>query len=287
VTINAFTVDVEEWFHICGVPELANPERWTRLPSRVVETTDAVLALLDRCGVRGTFFVLGWVAERHPPLVDRIRRAGHEIGSHGSRHQRVYELGVTRFAEDVRASCAALSTAGAPDVRLFRAPEWSINDRAPWALEVLVQAGFTVDSSRAPLRVVGNPAYPRRPHSIQTPSGTIVEVPPLITRRLGQPMPFGGGWGLRMSPARRILDEIARRNRDGQPVTLWLHPWELDPNPPRVRLPPGKRFAHYFRLDGLAQRLEQVLRGTSFGTISQMLGSTSLDPPASAPASRS
>jgi polysaccharide deacetylase family protein (PEP-CTERM system associated) len=275
VVLNAFTVDVEDWFHICGVPALADSARWPTLPARVVQTTDAVLALLDRCGIRATCFVLGWVAERHPELVDRIRRAGHEIGSHGSRHQRVYELDPARFAEDLQASRAALAAAGVSGVQMFRAPEWSINDRAPWALDVLVRAGFTVDSSRAPLRIVGNPAYPQRPHHLQTPAGSIVEVPPLVSRRLGQQMPFGGGWGLRMSRPSRVLHEIARRNRAGEPVTLWLHPWELDPDPPRIRLPPGKHFAHYFRLDGLAERLEDVLRGASFGTIGQMLASCS------------
>jgi polysaccharide deacetylase family protein (PEP-CTERM system associated) len=264
-------VDVEEWFHVCGVKALSDPAVWSALPSRVVPTTDAVLKLLDRCGVRATCFVLGWIAERHPELVDRLRRAGHEIGSHGSRHQRLFELGPTRFLEDLGASRAALAAAGVPDVRSFRAPEWSLNDRAPWALDVLVEAGFTVDSSRAPMRVVGNPAYPQRPHVLHAATGSIVEVPPLVRQRLGQAIPYGGSWGLRMSKPRHTLAEIDRRNRAGEPVTLWIHPWELDPDPPRVCLPVGRRFTHYFRLNGLAGRLEEVLRGASFGTIGQML----------------
>lgn len=271
--MNAFTVDVEEWFHICGVPALADPARWNALPSRAVATTEAVLTLLDRCGVRATFFVLGWIAERHPRLVRRIEAAGHEIGSHGSRHQRVYELGPERFAQDLRLACGALVTAGVSDVRMYRAPEWSANERAPWAPELLAQAGFTVDSSRAPLRLVGDPSYPQQPYRLDTAAGPLIEVPPLVGRRFGQLVPLGGGWGFRMTRPRHILAEIARRNAAGEPVTLWLHPWELDPDPPRVRLPTRLRFAHYFRLNGLSGRLEEVLRGASFDSIGHMLAS--------------
>ena len=271
--INAFTVDVEEWFHVCGVPALADPAGWDRLESRVAADTRRVLDLLDRCGVRATCFVVGWVAERHPEVVAAIRDAGHEIGSHGQWHRRVYELDPEEFTRDLRLSRAALAAAGAPGVARFRAPEWSINGRAPWALERLAAEGFTVDSSRAPLRVVGDPMYPEVPHVIDTPGGRIVEVPPAVERRLGQRTPFGGGWGLRLAGPSRVIREIARRNAAGVPVTCWIHPWELDPDPPRMSLPAGKAFAHYFRLSGWADRLRQVLRGAPFGSMSQMLAS--------------
>jgi peptidoglycan-N-acetylglucosamine deacetylase len=279
LSLNAFSVDVEDWFHICGVSALESASAWEPLPSRVVATTDRVLALLDRTAVTATFFVLGWVAERHPELVARIRGAGHEIGSHGFGHRRVYELGDAAFVEDVRRAARALVAAGAPPPRLYRAPEWSINDRAPWALARLVELGVVVDASRAPLAIVGNPRYAQQPHRLFTAAGEIVEAPPFVTRRFGQLMPLGGGWGLRMSSPARVLAEIGRRNDAGEPVTMWLHPWELDPDPPRVRLPLDKRFAHYFRLDGLAGRLEEVLRGASFGTIGQMLASAGVTVP--------
>jgi len=268
--LNAFTVDVEEWFHVCGVPALG-PDRWPSLPSRVAANTERLLDLLDRLDIRATFFILGYVAERHPALVARIRDAGHEVGSHGHRHQRVYELGPDGFARDLEAASQALAAAGCSDVRLFRAPEWSINDRSLWALETLARQGFTVDSSMAPLKIVGNPRYPQRPYPRATAAGPIREVPPMVTRRFGQQMPFGGGWGLRMSPPIRVLGEIARRNRAGDPVTLWVHPWEIDPDPPRVPLPADKRFAHYFRLSGFEARLAEVLKGASFATIGDML----------------
>jgi polysaccharide deacetylase family protein (PEP-CTERM system associated) len=269
--INAFTVDVEDWFHICGIDALSAPARWATLPSRVVGTTLRVLDLLDRRGIRGTFFVLGWVAERYPGLVSTIRAAGHEIGSHGHLHRRVYELTPDELDRDLAAAQAALSAAGCDTARLFRAPEWSINDRSLWALDILARRGFQVDSSMAPLRIVGNPDYPQQPYLRDTAAGPIREVPPMVRRRFGQHMPFGGGWGLRYSRPTTVVSEIARRNRAGEPVTLWIHPWELDPDPPRTRLPTHKRFAHYFRLPGFERRLGEVLKGARFDTIGAML----------------
>ena len=263
---NIFTVDLEEWFHVCGVRALARTE-WDRLPSRVELTTDLVLELLDRAGVRGTFFVVGWVAERHPRLIERVRAAGHEIGSHSHIHGRAYDLGAAGFAEDLAASVRALEAVGVSDVRLFRAPEWSINDRSLWALDELTRQGFTADASMAPLRIVGDPAYPRYPHTRKTPSGPILEVPPFVTDRLGQTMPMGWGWGLRMSSPRRVLRLIEAENRAGRPAVVTLHPWEIDPDPPRVALPLKLYFAHYFRLSGFADRLRDVLGGTSFGPL--------------------
>jgi polysaccharide deacetylase family protein (PEP-CTERM system associated) len=274
--INAFTVDVEEWFHICGVTGWPGVELWQELPSRVVATTRDLLDLLDGCGVRGTFFTLGWIAERYPSLVEEIVKAGHEVGSHGHLHQRVYELTPERFADDLNASRAALSAAGAHSITGYRAPEWSINGRSLWALDLLARAGFRFDSSMAPLRIVGDPDYPQVPHTHQTAYGDLFEFPPLVGRRLGQNIPLGGGWGLRMTDPRRVVEVIERRNQQGIPVALFIHPWELDPDPPRVRLPLAKRFVHYFRLGAFRERLEEVLRAVSFAPMSQVLG---LSPP--------
>jgi polysaccharide deacetylase family protein (PEP-CTERM system associated) len=268
---NCLTVDVEEWFHVCGAGEALAFGRWDTLPSRVVDTTRDVLDLLDACGVRGTFFVLGWIAERHPALVQEILRGGHEVGSHGHLHQRVYELTPDEFSSDLDAGCAALVAAGATRVRGYRAPEWSINERSLWALERLARAGFTFDSSMAPMRIIGDPEYPQGPHTRSTTAGDLFEFPPLVDRRFGQNMPLGVGWGLRMSAPGRVIRVIEDRNRRGIPVALAIHPWEIDPDPPRVALPAAKRFAHYFRLDGFRRRLEQVLRGASFAPMSEVL----------------
>jgi polysaccharide deacetylase family protein (PEP-CTERM system associated) len=269
--LNCLTVDVEEWFHICGAGGPLAMEHWPELPSRVVATTRDLLDLLDTCGVRATFFVLGWVAARYPEIVGEIVRAGHEVGSHSHLHRRVYDLTPESFARDLEDSRAALETAGAPGVRGYRAPEWSINSRSLWALDGLAAAGFTFDSSMAPMKIVGDPAYPQHPHERTTRRGTLLEFPPPVLRRFGQNMPLVG-WGLRMTAPRTVMAAIDARNRAGIPVALSVHPWEIDPDPPRVKLPLAASFAHYFRLAGFRTRLERILRGLAFAPMSEVLG---------------
>jgi polysaccharide deacetylase family protein (PEP-CTERM system associated) len=266
---NIFTVDLEEWFHVCGVPALAR-DRWDHLPSRVEVTTGRVLDLLDAAGARATFFVVGWIAERHPRLIERVRAAGHDVGSHGHWHERAYDLGPEGFAQDLQASLAALRAVGVGDVRAYRAPEWSITPRSIWALDVLAAAGLSVDASMAPVKIVGDPSFPRLPHVRATRAGPILEVPPLVADRFGQVMPMGWGWGLRMSSPRRVLRALDAANRRGHAAILTIHPWEVDPDPPRVDLPWTLHFAHYFRLDGFVDRLRQILAGAEFGSLAGM-----------------
>ena len=275
---NCLTVDVEEWFHVCDAKGSLGFDRWDTLPSRVVDTTRDLLDLLDACGVRGTFFVLGWIADRYPALVKEIADAGHEVGSHGHLHQRVYELTPESFTRDLEAGRAALATAGVQNVRGYRAPEWSINDRSLWALEALARAGFTFDSSMAPMRIVGDPGYPQQPHTRSTPSGDVLEFPPLVDRRFGQNMPLGLGWGLRMTAPARVIRVIDDRNTRGIPVALAVHPWEIDPDPPRVTLPRASSFGHYFRLSGFRGRLERILRGAAFAPMGEVLGLSPVSP---------
>lgn len=270
--VNALTVDVEEWFHVCGVPAL-DRANWDRLPSRVELTTRLLLELCDRTNSRATFFVLGWVAERCPRLVAEISAAGHQIGSHGHLHARAYELGEPQFRADLRASIDAIAAAG-PRPWCFRAPEWSINNRSMWALDVLAGEGMTVDASMAPVRLVGDVRFPRTPHVRTTSAGPVREVPPLVTDRLGQVMPIGWGWALRWSSPTAVLRTIDQTNQAGAPAVLTVHPWEIDPDPPRVALPARLRFAHYFRLSGFAGRLRQILENARFGSIDAALSSS-------------
>lgn len=264
--LNSLTVDVEEWFHICGVDAL-QPDMWPQLPSRVESNTRLVLEELNHAGITGTFFVVGWVATRYPALVEAIRAAGHQVGSHSFWHRRVYELDPELFATDLQDSVDALRAAGVAEVTAFRAPEWSINRRSEWALDVLARQGFRIDASMAPLRIVGDVSFPREPSIRSTPSGPILEMPPLVADRFGHVMPMGWGWGLRMSAPARVLREIERANRQGRPAVLTIHPWELDPDPPRITLPARLRFAHYFRLDGFRERLRTILHSARFGPL--------------------
>jgi len=238
----------------------------------VDETTDILLHMFERRHVRATFFVLGWVAERHPGLIPRIMQGNHEIGSHGYRHRRVYEMDPRAFEKDLDRSLEVLAGAGSGPVLGFRAPEWSINDRSLWALDVLAGKDLRFDSSMTPLRLVGNPSYSQVPHRRPTRNGDLLEFPPLVARRMGQNIPLGGGWGLRMSSPRTVLREIANRNRLDVPVALFVHPWEIDPHPPRCSLPLGLRFAHYFKLGGFRERLDEILAGAEFGPMGEVLG---------------
>jgi peptidoglycan-N-acetylglucosamine deacetylase len=269
--MNLFTVDVEDWFHVCGAGGTLDHANWESLPSRVVATTRRLIDMLDAAQVTATFFVVGWVAERHPNLIEELLRAGHEVGSHSHLHRRVYELTPTEFSADLASASSALVSAGAPRPRAFRAPEWSINDRAPWALEHVARQGFAVDASMAPLKIVGSLEYPRVPHLRTTPGGPIVEVPPFVADRFGQVMPLGWGWGLRMTSPTRVVRTIVTANAAGIPAVLTVHPWEVDPDPPRVSLPPRLWFAHYFRLSGFERRLNEIVRHTPFVTLDALV----------------
>jgi polysaccharide deacetylase family protein (PEP-CTERM system associated) len=272
----ALTIDVEEWFHICGVGPELSPERWPALPSRVAANTRTLLDMLDRRQVRATFFVLGYVAERFPELIHEIVAAGHEVGSHGHMHTRVYEMTPDAFAADLDRSVAALRDAGAPPTTSFRAPEWSINDRSLWALDALASRGFRIDSSMAPLRMVGSVRYPQSMHRRTTRAGSLVECPPMVSRRWGQNVPGGGGWGLRMLTPAAALSELDRRARAGQMSILWVHPWEIDDDPPKIPLPWSRWFAHYFRLNGFRARLDAILAGASFATLGTLVAEAGL-----------
>jgi polysaccharide deacetylase family protein (PEP-CTERM system associated) len=268
--INAFTVDVEDWFHICGVDDRLPAAEWPRLPSRVTQTTRWLLDDLDAADVRATFLVVGWVAARFPELVADILAAGHEVGAHGHWHRRVYELTPDAFARDLAANLAALHDAGATHVHAYRAPEWSITARSPWALPLLRQAGLRIDASRAPVPVVGSTSLPRRPHPVATAHGVIAEVPPFVVDRGRWAYPIGWGWALRAAAPRQVLRAIAARNEAGGPAVLTVHPWEVDPDPPAVRLPRRLAFAHYFRLPGFRARLREILAHGQFGPLSDL-----------------
>lgn len=265
--MNAFTIDLEEWFHICGVGGALAAPNWDRLPSRVESTTRWLLDELDVAGVRATWFVLGWVAERHPRLIEEVHAAGHTLGSHGCSHTRIFELTPEAFAAELEASRRTISGITSQPVHTFRAPEWSLNTRIPWAFDCLHQAGFTLDASMAPLRIVGQIDYPRVPHLRRVSDGAIVEVPPFVADRYGHVMPMGWGWGLRMSRPARVAREIERANHAGRPAVLTVHPWEIDPDPPRARMPARQHFAHYFRLSGFANRLREIVRTVPFTSL--------------------
>lgn len=271
------TVDVEDYFQVSAFAQQVRPEDWGRYESRVVRNTHRILELVAAAGTRGTFFILGWVAERYPQLVREIQQAGHEIGCHSHRHQLVYELGPARFRQDLRESRDTLEQNLGEPVRLYRAPSFSITQRSLWALEILVEEGFETDSSIYPIRHdrYGIPDAPVHPHRIQTPSGEIREFPGMVSH-FGNPdrsprLPVGGGGYLRLLPwtlTRALLAQIRRQQR---PLNIYVHPWEVDPDQPRLQGSLKSRFRHYQNLKTTEPKLKTLLAEFRLTTMSDVL----------------
>jgi len=271
---NVLTVDVEDYFHPSEVQRRASPGSWHELPPRVEAATERVLDLLDRHGVKATFFVLGWVAERQPALVSAIASAGHEIGCHSYAHQLVWHLSPQRFREDtLRAKEAIENTIGVP-VIVYRAPSYSITARSLWALEVLVECGFQYDSSIYPVHHdrYGMPEFGRRARVVQTPAGPIMEVPVATVRLAGfLQAPVGGGAYLRLLPYRYTAAGIRRINRtEHRPACVYFHPWEIDASQPRLIRPGLARFRTCAGLSRMEAKLERLMSEFTFSTLTSV-----------------
>jgi len=268
---NILTVDVEDWFHICGVEKLIPQASWPRLESRVTINTMKILEFLCQKRVKATFFVLGFVAERHPDLIKKIDRAGHEIATHGYAHRRVYTMSPDRFRQDLIRAVSILSAITGKPVKGYRAPEWSIRDDSLWALDILQQEGFEYDSSMAPLPIIGNPDYAMIPHRLTLDQGHLWELPPLAATTPLVNLPLGGGWGLRIFPYHLIRSTILKLNKQGQPAVIFLHPREFDLDNPRIRLPLVRRFVLDARIERTGKRLDRLLDDFDFTSVSAVL----------------
>ena len=263
------TVDVEEWFHVCGHPTYDRPDRWDSFPSRVVPSTERILSLLEGTSSRATFFVLGWIARRHPGLVQRIAAAGHEIGCHGDLHRRANTMSPDEFRADLRAARAALEAAADVRVTAYRAPEWSLRTTASPHLATLAGEGFTIDSSLLAVPPIGDLGNPLRPTVLHTQAGDLLEVPPLVGTFLGQPAMLGGGWTSRLSREARVAaaaDELLAR---GESPVFYLHPWEVDEEHPRMQLSPVARLVHFGGRGRVVPRLTRLLERHRSASLSE------------------
>jgi polysaccharide deacetylase family protein (PEP-CTERM system associated) len=256
---------VEDYFHIEAAHDTITPPQWNDWPSRVERNVDALLALLAHHHRRATFFVLGDVAQRHPHLAQRIALAGHEVASHGTNHQRLHRLTPTTFRDDLLTSQHLLEDQTGRRVLGYRAPTFSLVPQTAWALDTLIDAGFQYDSSIFPVRhpLYGVPAAPRRPYyASNRPNGPgILEVPPLVWEPLpGSKLPVAGGGYFRLLPLwfmQRGLSQAAAQNH---PAVLYFHPWEFDPDMPRLPLRLTARWRTYTGLRTAAARLQRILR---------------------------
>lgn len=277
---NCFTVDVEEYFQCEAFARSVTGESWATRESRVAVGLDRVLALLERHGIRATFFVLGWIAERHPQRIRAIAEAGHEIASHGYGHQHLSRLTPETFRDDVARSLDVLQPCAGQRLCGYRAPTFSIMRSTAWAADILMELGLRYDSSIYPIHHdrYGVPDAPVRPFWLTSARGRILEIPPLAATWWRLNVPVGGGGYLRLLPVRWISAAVARANRQGRPAVIYIHPWELDPDQPRLACSRATRFRHYVNQHRTAAKLDMLLSRHSFGTVSDLVTALADDP---------
>jgi polysaccharide deacetylase family protein (PEP-CTERM system associated) len=281
LVLNALTIDVEEYFHAENLRPAYPPERWDELESRVAEPLERLLERLRARGLRATFFVLGWLAERRPGIVRAIARAGHEVASHGYGHELLTKLDPEGLRRDVARASRVITAVTGRAPRGYRAPCFTIGPKTRWALPVLAASGIEYDSSVFPVRhdLYGDPDAPTVPHAIEMPEGTLTEAPPATLRALGRNWPVAGGGWMRLLPWRVCAAGISRLNAQGAPAVLYLHPWELDAGQPHH---PGiswrKRLRHSIGTARMLEKLERLMDRFELGALETVLEERGLLP---------
>jgi polysaccharide deacetylase family protein (PEP-CTERM system associated) len=271
--VNALTIDLEDWYQVSNLDPYLGREVWDRCPSRLEGTTYRLLALLKEAGVKATFFVLGWNAERHPSLVREIWRHGHEIALHGYHHALVYQQTPVQFAWEVARCRTLIEEITGERPTGYRAASFSVVRESLWALEVLREHGLRYDSSIFPVRHsrYGIPGSPRFPYQIRLNGGAITELPVSTLSWGGRCIGFSGGAYFRLLPYWLVRLGIRRLNRIGHPAVVYLHPWEIDPEQPRLRLPAALRLRCYGNLQHTEARLRRLLRQFAFAPAREVL----------------
>jgi polysaccharide deacetylase family protein (PEP-CTERM system associated) len=279
---NAFTIDVEDYFQVEGFAGVIERSAWDGFETRVRANNAAILEMLARRGVRATFFVLGWVARKHPEIVREIAAAGHEVASHGMTHRLIYSQTPEEFRRETRDSKALLEDQCQRPVTGYRAATYSITRRSLWALDILCAEGFQYDSSIFPMRHdrYGIPDAEQEPHVLTTPEGrNLVEFPISVLRYAGTTIPVAGGGYFRLFPYGFTRWALGRLNARGREFVFYLHPWEVDPGQPRIAAAGAlSRFRHYLNLGRCAERLERLLADFEFDTMRNVLAERNLLP---------
>ncbi|MBL9078724.1 MAG: DUF3473 domain-containing protein [Planctomycetes bacterium] len=267
--VHALSVDVEDWFQVLNMAHVIDRADWERLELRCGDATKRLLDLFARRGQTATFFFLGWIAERLPKLPAEVAAAGHEVGSHGYDHRLLPELGREGFAQDLARTSTILRDLTGRQPTAFRACTWSVTRRTPWAVDELVRAGFTIDSSIQPIRHpdYGVPAAPKHAYRLLGSAGELLELPPLVWRVLGRTVPVGGGGWLRLFPLGFLRAGLRQKERAGEPGCVYLHPWEVDPDQPRQALGGLRGFRHYVNLRQTERKLDRLLQQFRFGSL--------------------
>jgi polysaccharide deacetylase family protein (PEP-CTERM system associated) len=266
--VNGLSVDVEDWFQVGAFEDVIERDQWACLDDRVARNVHEILDLFDEAAVKATFFTLGWVAQRHGPLLREIVARGHELASHGWDHQRVFRMSPADFAEDLDRAAAAIEDAGGVRVTGYRAPSFSIDRRTPWAFAALAERGYRYSSSVAPVRHdhygwAEAPRFAFRP----VPGCELLELPVTTALFAGRRLAAGGGGFFRVLPyafSRWAIRQVNRR--ESRPAIFYFHPWEIDPGQPRVAGAPLKsRLRHYSGLAQMAPKLRQLVNEFAWG----------------------
>jgi len=274
VIVNAMSIDVEDYFHVSVFDGIVPRSQWGTMESRVVRNTERLLDLFDEFEVHSTFFVLGWVGERHRELVKTIASRGHEVASHGYAHRLVYDQTHAAFRDDVRRAKAILEDASGRRVVGYRAPSYSITPRSLWALDILIEEGYAYDSSIFPIRHdrYGIPVSDRRPYRVDRAGSSIIEVPASTTRLGPLNFPIAGGGYFRILPYWWTRWGVGRVNEsERRPAVFYLHPWEIDPLQPRLHAGRLGRFRHYRNLETTETRLRRLLSDFRFDTVQKLV----------------
>ncbi|MFN8065281.1 MAG: XrtA system polysaccharide deacetylase [Vicinamibacterales bacterium] len=280
--VNAMSVDVEDYFQVSAFDGVVSRGNWDQYESRVVANTRRLLDLLDRTKTTSTFFILGWVAERHASLVREIVAQGHEVASHGYNHQLAYLLTPQQFREDVRSAKATIEAVAGRPVLGYRAPSYSIVSSNLWALDVLIEEGYVYDASIFPIRHdrYGIPDATRHIHELKRPTGTLLEFPVSTVRMGNINLPVTGGGYFRLLPYQWTTWGIRRVNNEGQPAMFYVHPWEIDPDQPRMDVGRLTRVRHYGGLSSTEQRLAKLLQQFRFASVSSVMNLAGVPLPA-------
>ena len=273
--LNALTIDVEDYYHVSAFESVIPYRDWERFESRVEQNTHRILDLLDQYKIKATFFVLGWVAERRPGLIRAISERSHEVASHGYSHQRIDTQSPDKFREETSRSKRIIEDTIGQPIYGYRAASYSITAKSMWALDILREEGFLYDSSIFPVwhDLYGIPGYNRTCHLLSGNGGSgMVEFPLSTLSLAGVHIPIAGGGYLRFFPYGFTRWAITQLNeKEGQPAVVYLHPWEVDPEQPRIRASVISRFRHYNNLNKTEYRLKALLGDFAFGTMSEVL----------------
>jgi polysaccharide deacetylase family protein (PEP-CTERM system associated) len=267
---NALSFDIEDYFQVAALAGVVHKDSWELRPSRVEQNTLRLLEMLSRRGQNATFFVLGWIAERHPRIVREIVAAGHEVACHGYSHELVYRQTRETFRAETRKARSILEEQAQTPIRGYRAASWSIVEETMWALEILHDEGFVYDSSIFPTHhdIYGMPGALRYPHRISLrQGGSLLEFPPSTVRFGRINLPVSGGGYFRLLPLAVTRWAIRHVNREGLPFLFYLHPWEIDPDQPRIAAGVTSSFRHYSNLAGCERKLDALLAEFAMGTL--------------------